>query len=92
MSHQSENCRSVCACVISTPFGRAGRARREQHVADVVAAAPRRCARSTAASSTSSPEPRNAPSEWSAFAGVVETDDECSRSGSAARSSASVAA
>ena len=21
MSHQSENCRSVCACVISTPFG-----------------------------------------------------------------------
>ena len=29
--------RSVCACVITTPFGAPGRARREQHVAHVVA-------------------------------------------------------
>ena len=65
MSHQSENCRSVCACVMSTPFG-------APVVPDVNSTsltsspptAPMRA--STVASSTASPVARNSVSDWSA--------------------------
>ena len=75
MSHQSENCRSVCACVICTPFG-------APVVPDVNSTsetsspctAPMRA--STAASSTASPSREERAERVVDVRDVVETDDE----------------
>ncbi len=90
MSHQSENCRSVSACVISTPLG-------APVVPDVKSTsltssgctASQRA--STSAAVTASPARRNPSNEQSAGAASSKPTT-CTRSGSSARSPASVAA